>query len=172
MLEFDDDGHPVLNDDGSPRNSRPRKRSPYAAMDIQDTSGKAIVKAYEKIDKEAARKIEALGLDSLDIVYINNYIVATLDQEGTAVYSKETALIDIYRKIRPGDPATPESARSLINSIFFDSRRYDLAKVGRHKDEQEAEAVASAQYSQHHERRRDRDHALCRHAFARRRHRG
>ncbi|BDI31302.1 hypothetical protein CCAX7_33530 [Capsulimonas corticalis] len=133
VLEFDDDGHPVLNDDGSPRNSRPRKRSPYAAQDIIDTSGKAIVKAYEKIDKEAARKIEALGLDTLDIVYINNYIVATLDQEGTAVYSKETALIDIYRKIRPGDPATPESARSLINSIFFDSRRYDLAKVGRHK---------------------------------------
>ena len=67
------------------------------------------------------------------MLYVNNYIVATLDQEGTAVNSKETALIDIYHKIRPGDPATPESARSLLNSIFFDSRRYDLAKVGRHK---------------------------------------
>ena len=101
--------------------------------DIQDASGKVIVKANEKIDRDAARKIEALALNTLDIIYLNNYIVATLDQEGSAVFSKETALIDIYRKIRPGDPATPESSRSLINSIFFDTRRYDLAKVGRHK---------------------------------------
>ena len=92
-----------------------------------------MVSAYDKIDRETARKIEALALNTLDVIYLNNYIVATLDQEGSAVYSKETALIDIYRKIRPGDPATPESARSLLNSIFFDTRRYDLAKVGRHK---------------------------------------
>ena len=96
-------------------------------------TARSIVRAFDKIDRETARKIEALALDTLDVLYVNNYIVATLDQEGSAINSKETALIDIYRKIRPGDPATPESARSLLNSIFFDTRRYDMAKVGRHK---------------------------------------
>jgi len=133
VIEFNDDGTPAMNSDGTFKNSNPRKRIPYASHDIQDANGKVLVRAYDKIDRETARKIEALALNSLDVIYLNNYIVATLDQEGSAVYSKETALIDIYRKIRPGDPATPESARSLLNSIFFDTRRYDLAKVGRHK---------------------------------------
>ncbi|MCR4891095.1 MAG: DNA-directed RNA polymerase subunit beta, partial [Lachnospiraceae bacterium] len=44
-----------------------------------------------------------------------------------------TGLMELYKKIRPGDPAAEESARSLIEGMFFDSRRYDLAKVGRHK---------------------------------------
>ena len=120
-------------DDGTYKDSRPRRRIPYAAADVLGENGKPIVRAFDKLDREAVKKIEGLGLATLDVFYINNYIVATLDQEGTAVYNKETALIDIYKKIRPGDPATPESARSLITSIFFDSRRYDLAKVGRHK---------------------------------------
>jgi len=133
VMDFNDDGTPALNAEGGYRSANPRKRVPYATADLKDASNKIIVKAYDKIDREAARKIEALALDTLDVIYLNNYIVATLDQEGSAVYSKETALLDIYRKIRPGDPATPESARSLLNSIFFDTRRYDLAKVGRHK---------------------------------------
>ena len=133
VKEFNEDGTAAMNTDGSFKNAPARKRIPYALTDIQDAAGKVIVRANDKIDRDAARKIEALGRDTLDIIYLNNYIVATLDQEGSTVFSKETALIDIYRKIRPGDPATPESSRSLINSIFFDSRRYDLAKVGRHK---------------------------------------
>ena len=133
VLEFNEDGSIRLNEDGTVRNERPRKRLPFVTADILDANNKVILRAYEKIDKESARKIEALALPSLDLLYVNNYIVATLEQEGNTVYSKETALIDIYRKIRPGDPATQESAKSLINSIFFDSRRYDLAKVGRHK---------------------------------------
>ena len=133
ILEFDEDGTPAMASDGTYKNSRARRRIPYAAADIPGEGGKLIARAFDKLDREAVRKIEALGLATLDVLYVNNYIVATLDQEGTTVYSKETALIDIYRKIRPGDPATPESSRSLLTSIFFDTRRYDLAKVGRHK---------------------------------------
>ena len=47
--------------------------------------------------------------------------------------SYESGLLELYRKIRPGEPLTVESAEGLINSMFFDSRRYDLAKVGRYK---------------------------------------
>ena len=100
--------------------------------DIKEAKGeKAIVKAGEKITEEAARKIEKLKLKSLEVYVTNRYIDATLEQDPT--HDMEEALIDIYHRIRPGDPATPESSRSLMTSYFFDTRRYDLARVGRYK---------------------------------------
>ena len=47
--------------------------------------------------------------------------------------SYEEGLLELYKKIRPGEPLTVESAQSLITAMFFDPRRYDLAKVGRYK---------------------------------------
>ncbi len=55
----------------------------------------------------------------------------TLDKDPTD--SVDAAFIDIYRKLRPGEPPTPDSARSLIENLFFNPKRYDMAKVGRHK---------------------------------------
>ncbi len=51
----------------------------------------------------------------------------------TTLKQVEEALIEIYKKLRPGEPPTVESASSLINALFFDAKRYDLAKVGRYK---------------------------------------
>jgi DNA-directed RNA polymerase subunit beta len=64
---------------------------------------------------------------------VSPYISATLEMEDPKVVDRQTAMLDIYHKIRPGDPVTPESARALMQSMFFDLRRYDMAKVGRHK---------------------------------------
>ncbi|QUI21470.1 DNA-directed RNA polymerase subunit beta [Vallitalea pronyensis] len=58
-------------------------------------------------------------------------ILASIEKDGTTSY--EEGLIEIYKRIRPGEPPTVESAESLINTMFFDPRRYDLAKVGRYK---------------------------------------
>jgi DNA-directed RNA polymerase subunit beta len=55
----------------------------------------------------------------------------TLAKDNTE--SVDAAFIDIYRKLRPGEPPTPESARTLIENLFFNPKRYDMAKVGRHK---------------------------------------
>ncbi|MBM3673526.1 MAG: DNA-directed RNA polymerase subunit beta [Actinobacteria bacterium] len=55
----------------------------------------------------------------------------TLDKDHTE--DADAAFIDIYRKLRPGEPPTPDSARNLIESLFFNPKRYDMAKVGRHK---------------------------------------
>ncbi|MGH9026552.1 MAG: DNA-directed RNA polymerase subunit beta [Acidimicrobiia bacterium] len=55
----------------------------------------------------------------------------TLEKDNTE--SVDAAFIDIYRKLRPGEPPTPDSARSLIENLFFNPKRYDMAKVGRHK---------------------------------------
>ena len=92
---------------------------------------KVLVKAGDKISEDAAKKIEKLKPKSLEVYVVNRYVDATLDQDPT--HDKDEALIDIYHRIRPGDPATQESARSLMTSYFFDTRRYDLARVGRYK---------------------------------------
>ncbi len=60
-----------------------------------------------------------------------NCIKNTLDKDLTE--TEKEALIEIYKKLRPGEPPTVESARNLINSLFFNSKRYDLGKVGRYK---------------------------------------
>jgi len=58
-------------------------------------------------------------------------IAATLQKDDTK--TTEEALLGIYRRLRPGDPPTIESARTLLNTLFFDPRRYDLGRVGRYK---------------------------------------
>ena len=61
----------------------------------------------------------------------HQYIAATLEKDGSTTV--EEALVELYRKIRPGDPPTVENARNLLNSLFFNARRFDLSKVGRFK---------------------------------------
>ncbi len=100
--------------------------------DIKDPkTDKFIVRAGEKISEDSAKKISKLNMETLEVYITNRYIDATLDMDST--HDSDEALIDIYHRIRPGDPATRDSATSLMNSYFFDTRRYDLARVGRYK---------------------------------------
>ena len=79
--------------------------------------------------------IRALGIGSnaeiIDLFGEEPKIVATLAKDTSESY--EEGLLELYKKIRPGEPLAVESAESLIMSMFFDPRRYDLAKVGRYK---------------------------------------
>ncbi len=59
------------------------------------------------------------------------YIQATLDRD--PVKREEEALLELYKKLRPGDPATLDNARALVRNLFFNARRYDLGNVGRYK---------------------------------------
>ena len=59
------------------------------------------------------------------------YVQATLDRD--PVKKEEEALLELYKKLRPGDPATLDNARSLVKNLFFNPRRYDLGSVGRYK---------------------------------------
>ncbi len=61
----------------------------------------------------------------------HRYIQATIERE--SCQNKQDALLDFYKRLRPGDPPTPENARGLIISLFFNPRRYNLGKVGRYK---------------------------------------
>ena len=79
--------------------------------------------------------IRALGYGTdpsiIDILGDTEAIRSTLDRDNTE--SETDALIEIYKRLRPGEPPTEESAESLFDNLFFDSRRYDLAPVGRYK---------------------------------------
>ncbi|MEG1606057.1 MAG: DNA-directed RNA polymerase subunit beta, partial [Clostridia bacterium] len=101
---------------------------------------------YARIDR--ARKLpvtvllRALGYESdqqlIDILGDDERVAATIardastDERGSRT-RREQALIDIYNKLRPGEPPSVDSATNLINSLFFDPKRYDLARVGRYK---------------------------------------
>lgn len=79
--------------------------------------------------------VRALGYGSdqqvKDLLGEDERILATLDKDNTK--NTDEALLEIYKRLRPGEPPTVDSAKSLLNSLFFDQKRYDLAKVGRYK---------------------------------------
>ena len=79
--------------------------------------------------------LRALGMGSdqeiIDTFGEDARLRRTLEKDATDSY--EEGLKEIYKKLRPGEPPTVESAESLLNSLFFDPKRYDLAKVGRYK---------------------------------------
>ena len=79
--------------------------------------------------------IRALGIGSdaeiIDLFGEEPKILATLEKDVSKSY--EEGLIEIYKKLRPGEPPTVESSESLLRGMFFDPKRYDLAKVGRYK---------------------------------------
>ena len=79
---------------------------------------------------ESNEEILALFKD-IDIDAQHKYLAATLEKDPTS--SQEEAVLEIYKKLRPGEPAILENAKALFDSLFFDHRRYDLGKVGRFK---------------------------------------
>src|SRR5262245_21072130 len=68
------------------------------------------------------------------------YVANTLDKDLTR--TQQEALIEVYKKLRPGDPPTGDNARQLVESLFFNFRRYDLGRVGRYKFNKKLDAVA------------------------------
>ena len=70
-------------------------------------------------------------LEDVDTNEQHRFVQATIDRDPAK--SQEEALLEFYRRLRPGDPPTLDNARSLLNSLFFQRTRYDLNRVGRHK---------------------------------------
>ena len=94
---------------------------------------------YARIDRTrklpATALLRAVGYETdeklLKLYGDDRFLRATLEKDGTT--NREEALIEIYRRLRPGDPPTVDSARTLLQTLFFEPRRYDLGRVGRHK---------------------------------------
>ncbi len=89
---------------------------------------------YEENDEIAAL------FSSIDADPEHPYIAQTLDKDLT--HTQAEALIEVYKKLRPGDPPTGDNARQLVESLFFNFRRYDLGRVGRYKFNRKLGGVA------------------------------
>ena len=108
-----------------------------------ETSGKD--QLYVKVDRKrkiaATSLLRAVGYETNDEIaglfsrLTSNpehpYLANTLEKDGTATRSE--ALVEVYKRLRPGDPPTGDNARSLVENLFFNGRRYDLGRVGRYK---------------------------------------
>ncbi|MHB1592642.1 MAG: DNA-directed RNA polymerase subunit beta [Streptosporangiaceae bacterium] len=100
-------------------------------IDKRDSVG---VRIDRKRKQSVTVLLKALGWDEARILErFGGYesMRATLEKDHTA--SQDEALLDIYRKLRPGEPPTRESAQALLENLYFNPKRYDLAKVGRYK---------------------------------------
>lgn len=109
----------------------------YIAEDIvNEKTGEIIVEAGDEITEAVLTHLEKSDVKSLKLLHIDNinvgpYLRDTLVADRN--YTREDALLDVYRVMRPGEPPTVESAEALFQSLFFDSERYDLSAVGRVK---------------------------------------
>lgn len=94
---------------------------------------------YVRVDRTRKLTITTLlrslgyssNVEIIELLGETEEVLKTLEKDNTK--AEDEALIEIYKRLRPGEPPTVESAKSLINSLFFDPKRYDLAKVGRYK---------------------------------------
>src|SRR5213082_2327786 len=109
----------------------------YAAADVVDPStGEVILEANEPLEPRVLSMAQEKNLDRLDIFFpekdeVGPIIGATLKKD--PIHTHEEALIEIYRRLRPGDPPTLDSSRSLFENMFFNPQKYDLSRVGRLK---------------------------------------
>jgi DNA-directed RNA polymerase subunit beta len=115
---------------------RPDLLGRFVAEDLVNMeTGEIWAEAGEELTEPKLAAIEAAGLDRLPTLAIDQSVgpwirnTLTVDKNG----SRDEALMDIYRVMRPGEPPTPETAETLFKGLFFDGERYDLSSVGRVK---------------------------------------
>ena len=109
----------------------------FAAEDmINESTGEIWVEAGEELAEENVQVLLDNGVKSIPTLDIDNVTVGPYIRNTMAIdknLNRETALLDIYRVMRPGEPPTLEAAETLFDSLFYDSERYDLSAVGRVK---------------------------------------
>jgi DNA-directed RNA polymerase subunit beta len=109
----------------------------YAAYDlVNPATGEIFVEAGDELSDVAIVEMKNAGLTSIDVLDIDNQNTGPWIRNTLALdknESRATALTDIYRVMRPGEPPTPDTAEAMFNSLFFDRERYDLSNVGRVK---------------------------------------
>jgi DNA-directed RNA polymerase subunit beta len=92
-----------------------------------------LANAFEPLNKATIARLLAAGIAKVSVVDVSadETIIKSLRKD--PAHNEEEALKDIYRKLRPGDPPTVANAKSMLKRMFFDPKKYDLGRVGRHK---------------------------------------
>ncbi|MEN8695051.1 MAG: DNA-directed RNA polymerase subunit beta [Akkermansiaceae bacterium] len=92
-----------------------------------------VARAYEPLSIGVIRQLVALGQKTIDVIDSSEDEILVKSLKKDPAFDEESALKDIYRKLRPGDPPTAANARALLKRLFFDPKKYDLTRVGRYK---------------------------------------
>ncbi len=108
----------------------------YTNEDLKDSEGKLIINSgfnvtKETLEKIVSSKISKLKLANVDSILKGPYIFETIKIDKN--FDKQSALNDIYKVLRPGEPPTPEVAEGVFKNLYFNNERYDLSDVGRVK---------------------------------------
>ncbi|MDE1515937.1 MULTISPECIES: DNA-directed RNA polymerase subunit beta [Vibrio] len=103
---------------------------------VNEATGELIIAANQEISLEALANLSQAGYKKLEVLFTNDldhgpFMSETLRVDGTT--DRISALVEIYRMMRPGEPPTKEAAEGLFDSLFFSAERYDLSTVGRMK---------------------------------------
>src|SRR6516165_4687188 len=103
---------------------------------VDEATGEVLLEVNEEVTEEKVEELRKRDIKELRVLFIDNLNVLpslrdTLMQD--KISTPEEAIMEIYRRLRPGDPPTPETATNLFVNLFFNAERYDLSKVGRLK---------------------------------------
>src|SRR5437764_730978 len=105
--------------------------------DVVDTAtGEVLFEASENVPADWADTLREHGITDVDVIFpewdlVSDILLNTVRKDTSKSF--EAAIIEIYRRMRPGDPPTLESAKALFEGMFFDARKYDFSRVGRFK---------------------------------------
>ena len=103
---------------------------------IDETTGEVLLQCNEELTEAKLEELREHGVASFKILFIDNLNVGPFLRDtliADKLQSPDEAIMEIYRRLRPGDPPTPETAQTLFHNLFFNPERYDLSKVGRLK---------------------------------------
>ena len=130
--------------DALTKNNEASAKVDFAAMDkavflsdvVDVNSGEVLFEASENLPADWADVLRAHDVESVDVIFpewdlVSDILLNTVRKDASKSF--EAAIIEIYRRMRPGDPPTLESAKSLFEGMFFDARKYDFSRVGRMK---------------------------------------
>ena len=108
-----------------------------AATDVIDeTTGEVILQCNEEVTESKLDELREHGISQFVVLFIDNLNVGSFLRDtliADKLQSPDEAIMEIYRRLRPGDPPTVETANNLFKNLFFNPERYDLSKVGRLK---------------------------------------
>ena len=103
-----------------------------SAYDVVDeATGEVILECNEEVPQEKVDELLKRGIKEFKVLFIDNLNVGPYLRDTLMIDKIETpeqAIMEIYRRLRPGDPPTPETASNLFNNLFFNPERYDLSQ--------------------------------------------
>jgi len=106
-------------------------RGRLIALSILDAEGNVLIQKNDRLTKEHLETLWELGRTKITVWNVDPSIAATLERDNTT--NSDEAVLELFRRLRPNEPARIENAKEYIFGLFFDTRRYNLGRVGRYK---------------------------------------